>query len=132
MTNHSFHHIHLTSPDPVKTAKFYEEMFGAKKVSLRESPDGNVTVDLNLGGVMILIMKQSAQAKMASKTPGATSGLDHIGIRTNDMDDTVAKLKANGVQFRDEARQFLPTVRIAFFWAPEDVLVELIEIKPRT
>ena len=132
MPNHSFHHIHLTSPDPVKTAKFYEDMFSAKRVSLRESPHGNVTVDLNLGGVMILIMKQSTQAKLASKAPGAISGLDHIGIRTDDMDATVAKLKANGVQFRDEVRQFLPTVRIAFFWAPEDVLVELIEIKPRT
>jgi hypothetical protein len=41
-------------------------------------------------------------------------------------------LKANGVQFRDEVRQFMPGVRIVFFWAPEDVLVELVEIKPRT
>jgi catechol 2,3-dioxygenase-like lactoylglutathione lyase family enzyme len=58
---------------------------------------------------------------------GTISGLEHIGIRTDDMDTTVANLKANGVKFRDEIREFRPGVRIAFFWAPEDVLIELVE-----
>ena len=132
MPNYSYHHIHLTSPDPAKTAQFYEDMFDAERVNTRELPNGGVTVDLNLGGVMILIMPQSAEAKPAPTARGAISGLEHIGIRTDDMDATVANLKANGVRFRDEILDFRPGVRIAFFWAPEDVLVELVEIKPRT
>ena len=132
MPNYSYHHIHLTSPDPAKTAQFYEDMFDAERVNTRELPNGSVTVDLNLGGVMILIMPQSAEATPAPTARGAISGLEHIGIRTDDMDATVANLKANGVQFRDEILDFRPGVRIAFFWAPEDVLVELVEIKQRT
>lgn len=132
MSTYSYHHIHLASPDPLKTAKFYEDMFDAKRVGTRPLPNGSATVDLAMGNVMILIMPQGPQAKTASKVPGTLSGLDHIGIRTDDLDATVAKLKANGVKLRDEIRQFAPTVRIAFFWAPEDVLVELVEIKPRT
>lgn len=132
MPNYSYHHIHLTSPNPVKTAKFYEDIFGAKRLGMREFPNGQVTIDLNFGGVLILIMKEGAQAKPAPKETGAISGLDHIGIRTDDMDATVARLKEYGVQFRDEVRQFTPTIRIAFFWAPEDVLIELVEIKPKT
>ncbi len=132
MPNYSYHHIHLTSPDPLKTAQFYEDMFDAERVNTREAPNGSVSVDLNLGGVMILIMPQSADAKTLSTARGAISGLEHIGIRTDDMDTTVANLKANGVKFRDEILDFRPGVRIAFFWAPEDVLVELVEIKPRT
>jgi len=132
MPNHSFHHIHLTSPNPVKTAKFYQDMFNAEEVRKTEHPNGNVSVDLNLGGVMILVMPQSAQAKTAPTERGAISGLEHIGIRTDDMDTTVASLKANGVKFRDDIIDFRPGVRIAFFWAPEEVLVELVEIKPRT
>ena len=109
MPTYSYHHIHLASPDPIKTAKFYEDMFDAKRVGVRQRPDGSSTVDLAMGNVMILIMPQGAQAKTASKTPGTLSGLDHIGIRTDDMDATVAKLKANGVQFRSEIQQFAPT-----------------------
>ncbi len=131
MPTYSYHHIHLSSPAPLKTAQFYEDMFGAKRVNVRERPNGAVTVDLSLGNVMILIMPQGPQAKTAPKAPGSISGLDHIGIRTDDMDATVAKLKANGFQFRDEPRDFGPGVKIAFFWAPEDVLVELVEVKPR-
>jgi lactoylglutathione lyase len=131
MPNYSYHHIHLTSPDPAKTARFYQDIFDAEQVRQTENPDGSVSVDLNLGGVMILVMPQSAEAKTVSTERGAISGLEHIGIRTDDMDTTVANLKANGVKFRDEVIDFRPGVRIAFFWAPEDVLVELVEIKPR-
>jgi lactoylglutathione lyase len=131
MPNYSYHHIHLTSPDPAKTARFYQDIFDAEQVRKTENPDGSVSVDLNLGGVMILVMPQSAEAKTVSTERGAISGLEHIGIRTDDMDTTVANLKANGVKFRDEVIDFRPGVRIAFFWAPEDVLVELVEIKPR-
>lgn len=131
MPNYSYHHIHLTSPDPAKTARFYQDIFDAEQVRQTENPDGSVSVDLNLGGVMILVMPQSAEAKTVSTERGAISGLEHIGIRTDDMDTTVANLKANGVKFRDEIIDFRPGVRIAFFWAPEDVLVELVEIKPR-
>ncbi len=131
MPNYSFHHIHLTSPNPVKTARFYQDMFNAEEVRKTEHPNGSVSVDLNLGGVMILVMPQPAQAKTAPTERGAISGLEHIGIRTDDMDTTVASLKANGVKFRDDIIDFRPGVRIAFFWAPEDMLVELVEIRPR-
>jgi len=129
MPDYRYHHIHLTSPDPVKTARFYEDMFNAERVRTTERPDGSVSVDLNLGGSIVLIMPQSAEAKPAPTARGAVSGLEHFGIRTDDMDTTVANLKANGVQFRDEITDFRPGVRIAFFWAPEDVLVELVEVK---
>jgi len=131
MPRYSYHHIHLTSPDPDKTAKFYQDMFDAEEVKRTERPDGGISVDLKMGSVLILIMPQGDEAKTAPVERGAISGLEHIGIRTDDMDTTVANLKANGVKFRDDIIEFRPGVRIAFFWAPEDVLVELVEIKPR-
>ena len=50
MLNYWFDHIHLVSPDPVKTAEFYVKMFGAKQVG-----SGRVTVSLDLNGTTILI-----------------------------------------------------------------------------
>ena len=131
MPRYSFHHVHLTSPDPNKTARFYQEMFDAEEIRRTERPDGGISVDLKMGSVLILIMSQGAEAKKAPTERGTISGLEHIGIRTDDMDTTVANLKAYGVKFRDDIIDLLPGVRIAFFWAPDDVLVELVEIKPR-
>jgi predicted enzyme related to lactoylglutathione lyase len=48
MPKYSYHHIHLTSPDPAKTAQFYEDMFDAERARTTELPNGSVTVDLNL------------------------------------------------------------------------------------
>ena len=40
----------------------------------------------------------------------------------------MADLKAKGVQFKEEIREIRPGVKISFLWAPENVLIELLEI----
>ncbi len=127
MPDYRFHHIHLASPDPVKTAEFYRDAFDAENATT-ELPGGNVRVELKLGGTRVLIMKRPAEA--GSPSSAAASGLDHIGLRTDDIEASVAALKARGVQFRDEIREIAPGVRISFLWAPENVLVELLEVRP--
>lgn len=129
MPNYSYHHIHLTSPDPAKTAQFYEDMFDAERTGTRELPDGRVTVELSLGGSIVLIMQRPSETESAPS--GGSSGLDHFGLRTDDIEATVANLKAHGVKLRGDITQLGRRMKIAFFWAPEDVLVELVEIAPR-
>lgn len=124
MPDYRFHHIHLHSPDPVKTAEFYQEALNAEMVSKTEPDDRNARVELKLGGTRVLIMKGTPAAE-----PVAGASLDHLGLRTDDMDASVAELKAHGARFRGEIIDFAPGVRIAFFWAPENVLVELVEVK---
>lgn len=128
MPKYTYHHIHLTSPDPVKTAKFYQDLFDAELLNTRELPNGGVTVELNLGGSMVLIMPRAADSE---PVPSSDSALDHFGIHTDDIEATVANLKASGVELRGEIRQLGKRMKIAFFWAPERVLVELVEVKPR-
>ncbi|MBA7645065.1 hypothetical protein ES703_52817 [subsurface metagenome] len=127
MPNYLFDHIHLMSPDPIKTAEFYEKMFGAKQVITRELPDGRTSVELNLNGSRILLTQQPVQVESASMPSVTGSGLEHFGIRTDNLEAAVAELKAKGVQFRDEIRVIRPGVKISFLWAPENVLVELLE-----
>lgn len=127
MPDYSFHHIHLMSPDPVKTAEFYQGVFNAELVSTEESADGNVRVALNLGGTPVMVMKP-AQATPAAAV-AAPPGLNHLGLRTDDLDASITDLKARGVKFRDEVKEILPGVRLSFFWGPENVLIELIEVK---
>ncbi len=127
MPNYWYDHVHLISPDPLRTAQFYESMFNAERVSTRELADGRTSVELNLNGSRILLMQRPVQPESASMQSVTDIGLEHFGIRTDNLEAAVADLKAKGVQFRDEIRVIRPGVKISFLWAPENVLVELLE-----
>ncbi len=127
MPSYRYDHIHLVSPDAVKTAEFYERMFNAKRVSVREAGPGLVSVVLDLNGSRVLIKTGNVRTETAPGSSDPAHGLEHFGIRTDDLETAVADLKAKGVKFRDEIREIRPGVKISFLWAPENVLIELLE-----
>ncbi len=127
MPTYRHDHIHLITPDAVKTAEFYETMFNASRVSTREMPGGRTSVELDLNGSRILIIERGDQAETAPASSGTVYGLEHFGILTDNIEATVAELKAKGVKFRDDVRQAMPGLKICFLWAPENVLIELME-----
>ena len=128
MPSYWYDHVHLISPDPVKTAEFYEKMFNAKRVSVGELGAGRVSVELDLNGSRILVMSRRGQPETAPSSAETVYGLEHFGIRTDNLEAAVADLKAKGVKFRDEIREIRPGVKISFLWAPENVLIELLEV----
>jgi len=125
MTKVTFEHIHLRSPNPEATARFYEEMFGAEVI--RSAPGGKARIDLNLGGQAIFIAEVTPGDKTAPAPDSPYQGLDHIGLRVDDIDATVTALKAKGVAFTMEPTTIRPGVRIAFLRAPENVSIELLQ-----
>ena len=127
MPDYWYDHIHLFSPDPEKTARFYEGMFNAKRVATTELPDGRTSIALDLNGSRILVIGRPAQAASAPASSGDVSGLDHFGIATDNLEAAVADLKAQGVEFRDEIRAIGSSIKISFLWAPDNVLIELLE-----
>ncbi len=127
MPGYWYHHVHLISPDPVKTAEFYEKMFDARRVSVDDLGAGRVMVELDLNGSRVLLMSRRAPAETAPSFAEVDCGLEHFGIRTDDLEAAVADLKAKGVQFKEEIREIGSGVKISFLWAPENVLVELLE-----
>ncbi|MFC1978090.1 VOC family protein [Chloroflexota bacterium] len=121
-------HIHLTTPDALKTAEFYETMFNARRVTTRESADGRTTsVQLDLGGSRVLVAERIAEPEQAQSPSGTVHGLEHFGLGTDNLEAAVAELKAKGVKFRDEIRVAPTGAKICFLWAPENVLIELVE-----
>ncbi len=120
-------HIHLTTPDALKTAEFYETMFNARRVNTREIADGRTSVELDLNGSRVLIIERGNKPEPAPASPETSYGIEHFGIRTDNIEAAVADLKAKGVKFRDEVRVAMPGLKISFLWGPENVLIELME-----
>jgi len=119
MPDYSFDHVHLMSPNPAKTAEFYEKMFGARHVSTQDLGSGRPIININLNGTTILI----------SQTQGddAQTGLVHFGIQTDNLDKAVDELKAQGVKFTRDITEVRSGFRVSFFLGPENVPVELQE-----
>ena len=70
--------------------------------------------------------------------------MNHVGFSVPDLQPVVAKLKANGfkmitsdsvaatVKVTDDIAAASPTTNIAFVLGPEDIKVELVEVKAQT
>ena len=125
MPNYWYDHIHLISPDPVKTAQFYQNMFSAKLIRTHQLEDGRTNVALDLNGSRLLVIEPKNQPESDS-TPDTGYGIGHFGIRTDDLQAAVEELKANGVEFTEEIRE-ARGVKISFLAGPENVLIELLE-----
>ena len=125
MPSYKLDHIHLNSPDPLKTAEFYEKALGAKRVSIGDIPGGRTIVDLDINGLTIKVTHP--RAKPASFM--TDYGLDHFGLITDDLEKAVGEFKAKGVKFVQEITEIRPGVKISFFLSPENVWVELVERK---
>ena len=123
MPSYWYDHVHLISPDPLKTAQFYERMFNTKKVSVGELGAGRIMVELDLNGARILLMNPRAQPLVPS---ASQTGLEHFGIRTDNLEAAVDELKTKGVKFVQDITE-RPGVKYSFFLGPENVLIELLE-----
>ena len=125
MPEYYFDHVHIISPDPQKTAEFYEKMLGAKKCGDRKLPDGRINVDIDLKGTAIKVAEP--RAKPLLPTASSTRyGVEHWGLRTDNIEAAVSELQAKGVKFVQDITQ-IPGVKIAFFVTPDEELVELLE-----
>ncbi len=128
MAQYRFDHVHLVSKDPLKTAEFYEKSQLAREKSVNTLPDGRMLISLALGGASIKISNPRAKALVPNTLPEGC-GLEHFGMRTNNIEQAMVELQANGAKFVQGITQINPKTRIAFFVSPENVLIELLEIK---
>ena len=126
MSEFSYDHVHLRSPDPEATARYYERMFGAEIIKSIQS-DGRERVDMRLGGVMMFIAKVDPDATLSEKPASSYVGLDHLGLRVRDIDRVCDELKAKGAEFTVEPKTIRPGVRIAFVRGPQNVLIEILD-----
>ena len=125
MAKFTYDHMHLRSPNPEATARWYEQMLGAEVI--RSMQEGKPRIDLKLGGANIFIAPVKAGDKVNSPPVTPYQGLDHFGLFVKDVDAVAADLKKKGVEFTMEPNNPRPGIRICFIRGPQGISIELLE-----
>src|SRR6516165_1152973 len=112
--SYRYDHMHLRTRDVKKTLESIQS-------------DGKPRTDLDLDGLTIFLAPVAADAAIPSAPSEPYIGLDHFGLRVDNMDEAVAELKRRGAAFKMEPRTIRPGVKIAFIEAPDNVRIELLE-----
>lgn len=125
-------HHHFNTTDMAAQKRFYVETLGG---TLKTIGTNDLEV-ITFPNVFLFFRPMQAPT---GGTIGST--VNHIGFSVPDLRSAVAKLKANGyrmitsesvaatVQVTDDIAAASPTTNIAFVLAPEDVKIELVEVK---
>jgi catechol 2,3-dioxygenase-like lactoylglutathione lyase family enzyme len=118
-------HVHLRSPNPEATAKWFESMLGGEVI--RTMQQGQPRIDVKLGGANIFIAPVTAGDGVNAPPATPYQGLDHFGLTCTGIDAIAAELKAKGVKFTKEPTTVRPGTRICFIRGPEGISIELLD-----
>ncbi len=119
-------HLHLRSPDPERTARFYVDVLGAGDAGSAQVR-GVLRRMVELGGLKIFI--EEVPATTPSPPPAPFMGLEHIGFSVDDIDAVAATLAEHGVPLIGGIQQVRPGICVAFIEGPERVRIEVLERK---
>jgi len=129
MAKFGWDHIHLRSPDPEATAKWYEQMLDAEVI--RTMQQGKPRIDLKIGGANIFVAQVSPGDGVNAPPVTPYQGLDHFGLTVSGIDAIVADLKGKGVEFTRGPTTVRPGTRVAFLRGPQGVSIELLDRDPK-
>jgi catechol 2,3-dioxygenase-like lactoylglutathione lyase family enzyme len=115
------HNLHFKSPDPDRTAQWWADNLGAKITRKREV-EGTVGIRLDLDGVPLNITGFVQGQKLEQ-----FAGLEHIGLFTDDLQESLEQLKAAGAKVLEELPSSMGPC--AFLEGPDGVRIEITENK---
>jgi lactoylglutathione lyase len=100
MRAYRYDHVHLRSPDPDATARFFETMFSAE-VTRGVYPPGTLypgqpRISMWLSGQTVLIASPHPREPTATAPSFPYYRLEHIGLTVGDVDTAVEVLRAKG------------------------------------
>ena len=121
-----FDHIHITSKDPRRGAKWWATTFGATILPEVETPS-MLFAPVSLDGVKITFSGPRPSARGVPAEPPAIPhyGLEHLGVTVENLEEALAVLRAQGLEIHE--RKQSDAYKIAFVDTPDGVCLELME-----
>lgn len=122
MIEFKWDHLQLASTDAEATAAWFARCLSAEIV---RRPG---RVDLRLGDINLFITKLAQADNGTSAAP--REGIDHFGVRVDDLDAAFAHLLAEGAEIVQPIKQIRAGVRGCYVKAPGQIVVEILERRP--
>ena len=132
----TFDHIHLISPDPKATVRWYVDVLGAT-VTADTMARGAPQIFMEIGGKIIIVRgKRPGEAPKEGppiRPYGDFSshnewGIDHFGFMyKGDLRAYTAELAAKGVTFPVELKEGVNGSLLCYIAAPDGVSIELMQ-----
>jgi len=126
-------HIGVAVKSIEEARKFYEDILGMTVTEIEEIPDQKVKVAFIPSGDSELELLQSTdpQGPIAKYIEAKGQGIQHIALRVDDIEQTLADLKDKGVRLIDEKPRIgAGGAKIAFIH-PKATFGTLVEICQR-
>jgi len=122
-------HIHLKASDPRRTADWYAKAFGFTILSdeVRVFGDRFVRCQSADGGTFVNISGARTAERLGPGDANPHHGLEHFGFDSADLEADIRRLEGLGCPLLEGPIQVPNGPRIAFFRAPDDTRIELIE-----
>ena len=127
---YTVNHIHLKAPDPMKTAQWYVDTFGAEITGQAEGLGGATTVRIDLGGTRFNISSAPEGESLPDGTVDLHYGLEHFGLHTDDIEESMANLQSHGTEVLLPITQVGSGNKIAYVKGPDNVRIELVQPSP--
>lgn len=142
--HHHFGHLHLFSADPITAGEWYTKYFGVKRRSRAPSREPRFYRGLQIGPSVsfmldeiniIIFPVEYAKKAYADHWRGRTEleptrgrVIDHLGIRVDDLNETLSRMRQDGVKVTAAARVLAGgRIRSAFIEGPDRIGIELVE-----
>lgn len=143
--HHHFGHIHLTSDDPVAAGEWYMKEFGMtrrgsgppsrepysyKGVQVAPSMSlmmDNVNFIIFPTGLVSGLFPKAWEGRTKYESPRGRA-IDHFALSVDNLDQTLARLKADGVKVVEAPKMRMGgKLRSAFVEGPDNVQIEVVE-----
>ena len=97
-------HIAIATQDPEKTAQFYKEVFGLREIAKINSPGAN-GFHLTDRDIYLALLKFKNDQTAGVPQGKEYSGLHHIGLEVDSLENVDKKLADAGAPIRDHINQ---------------------------
>lgn len=91
-------HVAIAVPDPEKSARFYEKVFGLKRVGTTDSELAS-GVYLSDGVISLALLDYKTDEAAGEEKGKDFVGVHHIGFWVDDLDETGQSIEENGGTF---------------------------------
>ena len=124
MPNYTFNHIHHETKNVDEVVAWYKKIFNATSDEPFER-GGATWVPVHIGATQITVTDR----EFTDMDLGRYQGYDHFALNTDDFDQSLADIEAQGVEIWIGPVTLENGMRIVFINGPDQVKIELMELQ---